>query len=148
MSAILSPLSSVRLLQPAALRSPRRALLLRLALMAGLVLSMAIAAVVSVPLASSAVEPELILLLRGMALIKAAIALAALALSLWRLGRPVSGRVALGYFSGVWSLAGATVLIWQLSFIPAAAIIFHAGMFGLLALAWREGRSDSLRSKA
>jgi hypothetical protein len=33
------------------------------------------------------------------------------------------------------------VLIWCLSFIPAAALIFHLGMFGLLVVAWREDRT-------
>jgi hypothetical protein len=89
--------------------------------------------------AHPAVEPELALLLRGMAVIKAGIALAAVALSLWRFGQPVSSAAASGYVAGVCSLGAATVLIWHLSFIPAAAVIFHLGLFGLLALAWREG---------
>jgi hypothetical protein len=83
-----------------------------------------------------------------MAVIKASIAMVASALALWRFGHPVSSGAALGYLAGVWSLAGAAVLIWSLSFILAAAVVFHAGMFGLLALAWREGHFDSRRRVA
>ena len=101
---------------------------------------MALAATLANPSAYSAAEPELALLLRGMAVIKAGIALVALALSFWRFGQPVSTSAALGYALGVWALGGATVLIWFLSFIPAAALLFHLGVFGLLILAWREGR--------
>jgi hypothetical protein len=100
---------------------------------------MAIAAAAANPSAYSVAEPKLLLLLRGMAVVKAGISLVAAALALWRFGHPVSSAAAFGYFLGVWALGGASVLIWNLSFIPAAAVIFHVGIFVLLFLAWREG---------
>jgi hypothetical protein len=87
------------------------------------------------------IEPQLGLLLRFMAVIKASIALAAISLALWRFGQPVSVMAAAGYVAGAACLVAATVLIWCLSFIAAAAIIFHVGLIGLLVLAWREGGS-------
>ena len=144
MSAVFSSLPARRVSTPSALRPRpliRRSHVLRLFLLAGLVAAMAVAATVANPSAYSAAEPELALLLRGMAVIKAGIALVALALSFWRFGQPVSTSAALGYALGVWALGGATVLIWFLSVIPAAALLFHLGVFGLLALAWREGRA-------
>lgn len=124
-----------------------RPFILRAALLVGSVLAGLVAGALAGPAALVGVEPELVFLLRGMALIKAGIALAAVGLAMWRFGRPVSSRVAVGYVLGVWSLIAATVLIWQLTFILAAAVIFHLGMFGLLVLAWREDRSGwSLRA--
>lgn len=93
------------------------------------------------PAAMAGVEPELVLLLRGMAVLKAGLALAAVALAFWRFGRPVSLLSAAGYVVGVSTLVAASVLIWFLSFIAGAAIAFHVGALGLLVLAWRDGRT-------
>lgn len=85
-------------------------------------------------------EPELVLLLRGMAVLEAGLALTAVALAYWRSRRPVSTRAGAGVVVGVSSPVAASALIWFLSFIAAAAIAFHVGALGLLVLAWREGR--------
>ncbi len=82
-------------------------------------------------------DPELALLLRGMALIKATIALAAVAVLWWRFGAPVSRPVAAIYVVGAGSMAGATVSIWQLSSLLPAAVLFHIGLFALLSTALR-----------
>ena len=74
-----------------------------------------------------------------MAAIKGSLALLGLALVYWRLGSPVSGKVAAAYMACVWVLFAASTLVWQLAFIPAAAILFHAGELCALVLAWREG---------
>ncbi len=140
MSALFPSLAVSRVASSSSPRSFQRPLALRVALLAGLVAVMVAAAALANASAYSAVEPELARLLRGMAVIKAGIALVAVALSLWRFGQPVSSPAAVGYLVGVWSLAGAAVFIWYLSFIAGAAIIFHLGLFGLLALVWREGR--------
>lgn len=85
-------------------------------------------------------DAELALLLRGMAAIKALMAVAAAGLVWWRLGQPVSLGVAAGYVACVWVFFAATVLIWQLAFIVPAAALFHAaGLVGLI-IALREGR--------
>ena len=87
-----------------------------------------------------ATEPDLAVLLRGMAAIKGLLALAAAGVVWWRLGQPVSSRVATAYVSCVCVLFASIVLIWQLAFILAAAVLFHAaGLVGLV-VALREGR--------
>jgi len=77
-------------------------------------------------------------LLRGMAVIKGMLALAALGAVLWRFGWPVSKPVAFGYAFGSSVLAGSTMLIWQLSFIPLAAVLFHVAAAAMLIIGWRE----------
>lgn len=83
-------------------------------------------------------DPEWAFLMRGMAGIKATLILAALGLLWWRLKHPISHPIAMAYVIGAGLASGATVLIWQLSFIPLAAIAFHAGEFVLLVAAWRD----------
>ena len=87
-----------------------------------------------------AAEPELAVLLRGMAAIKGLLAVSSAGLVWWRLGQPVSVCAAAAYIACTWVLFIATVLIWQLAFILAAAVLFHAaGLVGLI-VAMREGR--------
>ncbi len=142
MSAVFPSSTEAPARRPAiALRSGSRSLAWRVALATACIVAGLAAAALAGPTAIAGVEPELVFLLRGMAVLKAGLALAAVALSFWRLGRPVSTRAAAGYVVGVSSLVAASVLIWFLSFIAAAAIVFHVGALGLLMLAWREGRS-------
>ena len=75
-------------------------------------------------------------LLRGMALIKGGLALAAFALVSWRFAHPLSMPMAIGYVAGVSLAAAAAMLVWQLTFIVGAAVAFHVGELTLLALAW------------
>ena len=89
-------------------------------------------------LAPSTIEADLARLLRGMALLKGSIALAAVGVLLWRFGHPTPPRMAAAYIAGAALIAGASVLIWQLVHIPAAAIAFHVGEFTLLIAAWRD----------
>ncbi len=123
--------------------SSSRAAVLRTALVVG---SIATAVVTSFAAAGSAhvVEPELAVLLRGMAAIKGLLAVAAASLAWWRLGLPVRVQAAAAYIACVWVLFAGTALIWQLAFIVAAAIVFHAALFFGLILALREGRGMSL----
>ena len=116
-----------------------KVVVLRTALVVG-----SVAAAVVAWLATSGVsqtaEPELALLLRGMAAIKGLLALSAASLVWWRLGQRVALRVAVAYIACASALFASTVLIWQLVFILAAAVLFHtAGLVGLV-LAMREGR--------
>jgi len=37
-----------------------------------------------------------------------------------------------------WAIAGSTMLIWQLSYIVPAALLFHAAAMSLLLVSWRE----------
>ena len=89
---------------------------------------------------AQAAEPELVVLLRGMAAIKGLLAVSAASLVWWRLGQPVSSRVAAAYIACAWVLFASTVLIWQLAFILAAAVLFHAAGLAGLVLGLREGR--------
>lgn len=92
-------------------------------------------------------DPELAGLLRGMAMIKALVVLAALTVLIWRLQQPITGRLAAAYLLGAWLASGATAMVWQLSSIPLAALLFHAGEIGMLLTAWRDrGRSRAARA--
>jgi hypothetical protein len=84
-------------------------------------------------------DPALARLLRGMALIKGMIAIAALAAVFWRLAWPVSKSAAAAYLVSSWAVAGSTMLIWQLSYIVPAALLFHAAALSLLLVGWRDG---------
>jgi hypothetical protein len=107
-------------------------------MLVGCVCAVAAATAIGHPDAFTRADPELGRLLRGMALIKAVIALAAIVAVTWRLGWPVSGRATGAYVLGAWLVAGSSMLIWQLTFIPAAAIAFHVGAFGIVIAAWRD----------
>jgi hypothetical protein len=83
-------------------------------------------------------DPALARLLRAMALIKGTIAIAATVAVFWRLAWPLSKPVAAGYLLGCWAIAGSSMLIWQLSYIVPAAVLFHAAALCLLLVGWRE----------
>ena len=128
-----------------------RAFRLRAALLAGCVAATVLAAWVGEPEPRFIADPELARLLRGMALIKAGIVLVGLALLLWRFGRAVPAGIAAIYMAGTWLAAAASMLIWQLAFIPFAAAAFHLGEFAVLVAAWRDmprrlGRTAARRS--
>jgi hypothetical protein len=113
--------------------------LLRLLLILGCVAAVSAAAVIGEPALLVRADPQLALLLRGMAVIKAAIVLSAIGILAWRFGHPVSNRTAATYVAGASALAGASMLIWQLSFIPLAALGFHVAAFAVLVAAWHDG---------
>lgn len=77
-------------------------------------------------------------LLRGMAVIKCTLVLAAVGVVWWRLGWVVSRAAILAYIVGCAALAGSTMLIWQLTWIPLAAVVFHGAALGMLIVGWRE----------
>ena len=88
-------------------------------------------------------DPELARLLRGMALIKAALALAALAVIWWRYARPLSSGLGTVYLAGVTSMVFAAATVWQLSHLAFASILFHAGIFMLLGAAYLDTSSPA-----
>jgi hypothetical protein len=81
-------------------------------------------------------DPELAFLLRGMGMIKAAIAMAALALLWWRADAVVSGRRFMAYVVCCALLAVTAVLVLKLAVLVATSVVFHATLLtlGLLAL--------------
>ena len=114
--------------------SSRRALLL-----AACAVTVGAAATIGDPAPALRADGELAFLLRGMACIKALIVLAALAALLWRFGQPIGTPLALGYTAAAALSAGAAMLVWQLSWVGAAAGAFHVGELAMLLLAWRDG---------
>ena len=131
-----APSSSLRRISAPATRS----LALRAVLLFGsLAVGLTVAALAH-PSAFAEVEPQLTVLLQGMAFIKAGITLAALGLVYWRFGSPVSSGAAVGYIVGVCCFVAASVLIAMLTALTLAAVVFHVGLFGLLFLALREDR--------
>ncbi len=83
-------------------------------------------------------DPELVMLLRFMAVVKAAMALGAVALVGWRFGSPVRPAVALAYIAGTSSMAAGAGLIWQLGHVGAGALLVHGGLVALAGLAWSD----------
>ncbi len=121
-----------------------------------LALAVAGAAASGLMAGGAAVDPELALLLRFMAVVKAAMAMAAMALVAWRLNGPVRPAAALGYVAAVSSMAAGAGLIWQLQHVAAGAVMVHGGVAALAVLAWMDragwaqaavAMSSSMRSK-
>lgn len=79
---------------------------------------------------------ELVMLLRFMAAIKAAMALGAIVLIGWRLGFAAPVTLALAYAVAAMAMAAAPVLIWQLAHVAIGAMLFHSGLIVLLGAAW------------
>jgi hypothetical protein len=119
-------------------RNPSLAAVLRTALVVACIAALAFALWSGDSAAHAAYDPDLARVLRFMAIVKAGIALSAMALLLWRFGRPVSIWGACACIAGTCLLVGASVLIWQLTSIPAAAGAFHVGLLVVLVAAWRE----------
>jgi hypothetical protein len=82
--------------------------------------------------AQAAAGPELAMLLRFMAVVKAGMALATLALTAWRFGFSISPAQALGYLGAGTLMAAAPLPIWQLAHVAAGAALFHLGLLLLL----------------
>lgn len=112
----------------------------RSGLVAGCALAVLAGLALGDPTPRMAADPEVALLLRGMAAIKAVLLLGALALLAWRLGRPLPRWMAAVYVGGACVMAFATALIWQLTALPLAAVAFHAAEITLLVTAWRDLR--------
>ena len=87
---------------------------------------------------SEGMQWQLVFLLHFMALVKGAMVLGALGLTQWRLRRPASDRLALGYGVALAAMALAPGLIWSLDAIALGAACFHAGLLLFLVLAWRD----------
>ena len=112
---------------------------LRTLLVAGCALAALAGFAVGHPEVLQKADPELANLLRGMALIKASLVIIGLGVLLWRLRLPLTPRLAIGYLAGAWIVTGATMMVWQLTYIGTAAVVFHLGGFILLLLALHDG---------
>jgi hypothetical protein len=114
---------------------------LRAFLIVGCALAIGAATWVSEPSGYLQADPALARLLRGMALIKGAAVLGAVLAVHWRFGWRVTKPLSLTYILGSWTLAGTTMLIWQLTWIALAAVAFHAALLAILLAAWRDKTS-------
>jgi len=96
------------------------------------------------PAAGWGEDLELFRLLRGMALLKGLLAIVALSVVAWRLGQPTTDGQRVCYIGGVWAMMIAAALVWSLTAIPIASVLFHGALFTLLWTAWRDsGRSGA-----
>ena len=112
--------------------------LLRIGLVLGCAVAIGIAGWLGDPKGYLNADPALARLLRGMALIKGLIAIAAVGAVFWRLAWPASRTMAAIYLISSWALVGSAMLIWQLSYIVPAALLFHVGAISMLWVSWRE----------
>ncbi len=79
-----------------------------------------------------------------MVLIKGLIGLAVAALVWWRMGRPLSGTLAMRYGASLAVAFAAAGWLWGLTLVPLGSLVFYAGL-GAVALA---ARRDPLFSRA
>ncbi len=99
-------------------------------LAAGFVLTGQIAAANAASLAGE----DLTRLLRGMAAIKAAIILPAVAAILWRLGVSISPAGFAAYTAAAGAMTLSIGLIWHMAHVGPGALLMHAGLIGTLVL--------------
>jgi hypothetical protein len=140
MSASVAPTEAE--LQQRAPAAPRNASAgrLRASLIVGCALAVAVATGLGNPDLYQGSDAGLARLLRGMGAVKGLIALGVVAVLSWRFRHPIAARAAAAYTAGTWMLAGASVLILQLSFIRSASGLFWAGVILLLVGAWSDRR--------
>lgn len=80
-------------------------------------------------------DPDLVRLMRFMALLKGAFLAVALAATFWRLARPASAWRTAVYVFGPAAMAAGTVALWRLQDAGMAAVTLHVGLFALVAAA-------------
>lgn len=92
-------------------------------------------------------EPELMNLLRAMAVLKVAFVAAAAGSILWRLQAPIRPAWLLAYAATCAAMAAGPILIWFSSHIVMASVLLHGGVAGAAVLLWRDGgTADLLRA--
>lgn len=99
------------------------------------------------PSAAVRADPELARLLRGMAVLKGGMVVAAIAILWWRFAYPIAPRVAVVYVACSALMAASAAAIWQLTFLLPAAASFHAGLIVALIIAWRGDGDVPSRAK-
>ncbi|MDX2233185.1 MAG: hypothetical protein NW200_01690 [Hyphomonadaceae bacterium] len=109
------------------------------ALVAGVALAVTLAFALGQPARALAADPDLARLLRGMAVLKAAIALAAGLAVWWRFGQPASWAVTGVYAGSVAAMAGVAGALWRLSGLEWISVLFHAALLAIAVTALRDG---------
>jgi len=83
--------------------------------------------------------PDLVALLRGMAVIKLLFAAAATSAVLWRLAAaPIRATQLLPYAAACAAMAAGPGLIWHMEFVRTGAALLHGGLLVSLLLVWRD----------
>ncbi|MGU3468388.1 hypothetical protein ACLBXO_26410 [Methylobacterium sp. C33D] len=128
-------------------RATRGAPPARLLLAALTILALPLAFVAAARVPAAPVDPDLVRVIRFMALLKGGFALAALAGCFWRLGRPAGWRSVV-YVAGPPLMALGAAGLWSLRDPGLAALGLHLGLFAVLAAALtdREALPDRLRA--
>ncbi len=120
------------------------------ALRLALAIAVAVAAIAGVAVGAATApaatpDADLTLLIRLLALMKAAIVLAAGGLVAWRVGSEISSNLAAAYIAAVCLMALSPGLIWSQSSLTLASAFFHSGLLFGLVLAARDGSAKSRR---
>jgi hypothetical protein len=87
----------------------------------------------------AAADPDLSALLRGMAIIKAAIVAAGAGIVWWRLGASISSTFALAYIGCVTAASAGAAMVWTMSHMGVATLLFHGALIAFLVIGLRDG---------
>lgn len=79
---------------------------------------------------------DLLVLMRFMAGVKAAMALGAVALVWWRLGAPMGRGMAAAYIVAAAVMAAGPGLIWDMQHVVLGAVAVHGGLSMLMVAGW------------
>ena len=82
--------------------------------------------------------PELTMLLRAMAGLKAGLAAFVTAVIVWRLGSPASPQRLIAYGVAVVLMMASPGLIWTLAHVGLGAAMLHGGLLMAILLLWRD----------
>jgi hypothetical protein len=93
-------------------------------------------------------DADLTTLLHGMAIIKGVGVVAATGVLWWRFSLPLSPTFAAIYLVGIWLAAGATILIWHMTYLAAAAMVFHLCEVTMLVAACDDRRQQRTNGAA
>lgn len=90
---------------------------------------------------------DLLVLMRFMAVVKAAMASGAVALVAWRMGAPMGQGMATAYVAATAIMMIGPGLIWDMQHVASGAMAVHGGLSLVLVLAWldRAGWNGVLR---
>ena len=83
---------------------------------------------------------DLVLLMRFMAGLKAAMALGVVALVAWRMGAPVGRGTGVAYVLAAAAMAAGPGLIWNMQDVAYGAMAVHGGLSAIMLIAWRDRR--------
>jgi hypothetical protein len=106
--------------------------------LAGVVVGFSVTGTHEAAYAATAAGPDLTRLLRGMAMIKSMMALAAACAVLWRLAAPARiGKLA-AYVAACAAMAAGPGLIWDMVHVGLGALLLHGGLACAVLLLWRD----------